>query len=314
MTFAMYAFDAGVGILTVVLAIDVLGAGDAGTGYLNAAVGVGGILGALTSGVLILRRRLAPPLVAGALVSSVALAVLSVARVLPVAFLGVAMFSLGYYVVDVAVTTIIQRILPDAARGRGIGLLMSVGTLGEMVGSIAVPVIVGAAGVAILGPASLLLLAAVAVGVVLVGTNATREPTAAEATLARVSRQPLFSGVPPDRLEVALRRLVTIPVVAGQAVVSEGEPADRFYIIQSGSFSVTRRDVDGEERQIRTLGPDAVFGELGLLTGAPRSATVSAASDGILLALDGPEFLELVGGAGALRGRLLGLYASTPAR
>ena len=95
MTFAMYAFDAGVGILTVVLAIDVLGAGDAGTGYLNAAVGVGGILGALTSGVLILRRRLAPPLVAGALVSSVALAVLSVAHVLPVAFLGVAMFSLG---------------------------------------------------------------------------------------------------------------------------------------------------------------------------------------------------------------------------
>jgi MFS family permease len=314
MTFAMYAFDAGVGILTVVLAIDVLGAGDAGTGYLNAAVGVGGILGALTSGVLILRRRLAPPLVAGALVSSVALAVLSVAGVLPVAFLGVAMFSLGYYVVDVAVTTIIQRILPDAARGRGIGLLMSVGTLGEMVGSIAVPVIVGAAGVAILGPASLLLLAAVAVGVVLVGTNATREPTAAEETLARVSRQPLFSGVPPDRLEVALRRLVTTPVVAGQAIVSEGDPADRFYIIQSGSFSVTRRDVDAEERQIRTLGPDGVFGELGLLTGAPRSATVTAASDGTLLALDGPEFLELVGGGGALRGRLLGLYASTPAR
>ena len=153
-----------------------------------------------------------------------------------------------------------------------------------------------------------------AVGVVLVGTNATRESTAAEETLARVSRQPLFSGVPPDRLEVALRRLVTIPVVAGQAIVSEGEPADRFYIIQSGSFSVTTRDVDGEERQIRTLGPDGVFGELGLLTGAPRSATVTAASDGTLLALDGPAFLELVGGGGALRGRLLGLYASTPSR
>ena len=149
---------------------------------------------------------------------------------------------------------------------------------------------------------------------VLVGANATREPTAAEETLARVSRQPLFSGVPPHRLEVALRRLVTIPVVAGQAIVSEGEPADRFYIIQSGSFSVTRRDIDGEERQIRTLGPDGVFGELGLLTGAPRSATVSATTDGTLLALDGPEFLELVGGGGALRGRLLGLYASTPSR
>ena len=60
---------------------------------------------------------------------------------------------------------------------------------------------------------------------------------------------------------------------------------------------------------LRTLGPDAVFGELGLLTGAPRSATVTATTDSVLLALDGPDFLDLVGRGGPLRGRLLGLYA-----
>ena len=42
------------------------------------------------------------------------------------------------------------------------------------------------------------------------------------------------------------------------------------------------------------MGPDEVFGELGLMHGAPRSATVTAETDGQLLALDGPEFLELL--------------------
>ena len=43
--FALYAFDGGVGILTVILAFDILGLGEAATGYLNAAIGFGGILG-----------------------------------------------------------------------------------------------------------------------------------------------------------------------------------------------------------------------------------------------------------------------------
>ena len=53
------------------------------------------------------------------------------------------------------------------------------------------------------------------------------------------------------------------------------------------------------------MGPDEVFGELGLLSGAPRSATVTAATDGLLLALDADAFLDLVGRRPAVRGRLL---------
>ena len=76
---------------------------------------------------------------------------------------------------------------------------------------------------------------------------------------------------------------------------------------------MTRRADDGTEELIRTLGPDTFFGELGLLRGAPRSATVTATVDGTLLALDGPEFLDLVGAGGAIRGRLLGLYTAPAA-
>ncbi|MEO8462743.1 MAG: cyclic nucleotide-binding domain-containing protein, partial [Chloroflexota bacterium] len=59
---------------------------------------------------------------------------------------------------------------------------------------------------------------------------------------------------------------------------------------------------------LRTLGPDAVFGELGLLNSGPRTATVTADTDGVLLALEGRDFLTLVGASSAFHGRLRGLY------
>ena len=120
------------------------------------------------------------------------------------------------------------------------------------------------------------------------------------------------TGVSAARIDAAMRRLQANPVVAGQVVIREGEQADRFYIVQAGEFSVTQLDTEGELQTLRALGPDSVFGELGRLTAAPRSATVTAISDGVLLVLEGADFHELVGGPGARHGRLLGLYGSSP--
>ncbi len=82
-------------------------------------------------------------------------------------------------------------------------------------------------------------------------------------------------------------------------------------MIESGTFVVTQAaSPGGVERILRRLGANQVFGELGLLQGSPRTATVTAETDGVLLELDGADFLELVGAGGPLRNRLLGLYAS----
>ena len=52
-----------------------------------------------------------------------------------------------------------------------------------------------------------------------------------------------------------------------------------------------------------------MFGEIGLLNEAPRSATVAAETTGKLLEMDGDDFLQLVGASGDVRAQLLGLYA-----
>jgi CRP-like cAMP-binding protein len=144
---------------------------------------------------------------------------------------------------------------------------------------------------------------------VLIGPAATRDPSPFEAVLAQVAKLPLFAGVPSHRLEAALHRMHEVPVEAGEVVVRQGEAADRFYMIESGTFAVTIQDRPGVEPQVvRHLGPNEVFGELGLLNRAPRTATVTAETDGVVLALAGRDFLRLVGAGGELRSRLLARY------
>jgi MFS family permease len=307
-----YGLTGGIPVLTVILATDLLHAGEAATGLLNTAIGIGGVTGALISGALVLRRRLAPTLILGVAAIALGLAVLGGAGVLVAAMVGIAFAAAGNLVLEVVTTTIYQRVTPDAIRGRGLGVLMTVSTLAEVLGALALPILVTRWGA---WPALPILGAAMIVGGVLavglIGSAATRPESPFEAILSRVARLPLFIGVRSSSLERALTKLVEVPVSAGDVVVRQGDQADRFYVIVRGAFAVSQISDAGTEVELRRLGPDDVFGELGLLRGGARTATVSAESDGLLLALDRSEFLALVGRAESLRGRLLGLYEAS---
>ena len=303
--------DTGMQVLTVILAINVLHAGEAGNGYLNAAIGVGGLIGALGSGVLVLRRSLRGPLLIGAVTFGVGLAALGAFPVLLVALVTIAVAYSGALLLDVVLTTIFQRVVPDELRGRWIGVFVTGATLAGAAGALVMPVLVVNVGAApVLGVSGLAVVVATVAGLALIGKAVTREPSKFEATLAEVAKLPLFSGVPSSRLESALARVHEAPVTTGQVVVRQGDPADRFYMIESGSFVVTQESTPGATPVVlRHLGANDVFGELGLLHALPRSATVTAEGDGVLLELAGKDFLELVGAGGPLRGRLLGLYS-----
>jgi hypothetical protein len=174
-------------------------------------------------------------------------------------------------------------------------------------GAFLAPVLAAAVGaVVVLLGFGISMVAATLIGTALVGRSALSEM---DPGAGRFVRLPLFNGLAPAALEQAARHLTRLRMTPGQVVVRQGDPADRFFHILDGTFEVTQtKDPGGAPRFLRTLGPDEVFGEIGLLRGVPRTATVTAAADGTLLALDGGRFLELVGAGPGLTSRLLDVH------
>ena len=110
-------------VLIVVIAFDLLGTGEGGIGYLNAAVGAGGLVGGFVALVLATRKRLASDFGLGVALFGVPLALIAVFDSMPVALAGLAIIGLGNSLVDISAITIMQRTVPDAVLGRALGAL-----------------------------------------------------------------------------------------------------------------------------------------------------------------------------------------------
>jgi CRP/FNR family transcriptional regulator, cyclic AMP receptor protein len=105
---------------------------------------------------------------------------------------------------------------------------------------------------------------------------------------------PLFAALEPAELQRF--SLVAVPrsFPAATRVFHEGDHSDACYIVRSGSFRVTREHSDGRAITLATLGPGDIFGELAMLDGEVRSASVEALEDGELLALPASEVRALL--------------------
>jgi CRP-like cAMP-binding protein/cytochrome P450 len=99
-------------------------------------------------------------------------------------------------------------------------------------------------------------------------------------------------GISADALGRLFPEFSTERVEAGAIVILEGDTADRFYVIAEGCAVVTRRAADVSEELAR-LGPGEYFGEMGIITGQPRNATVRISDEGpaVLLSTDRKGFL-----------------------
>ncbi len=298
----------GLGVMTVVLAVDAFGAGESGTGLLNSAIGVGGVVGALTAGVLVLRRRLGPPLLAGTLLIAVGVALLGLVPSLTLAMVAIAGAAAGSMLVDIVATTLFQRVVPDGIRGRTLGATETLYVVAYATGSFVMPVLAVGGLAPVLVGSGIAMAASGVVALVLLGRYAIQEPPANPAAKL-LGEVPLFAGLPPARLERAMRAARVVPMPAGDVVIRQGDDADRFYVIAEGDVEVTQvADGESAPRVLRRMGPKEVFGEIGLLSGVPRTATVTAVTDGSLVVLDREPFLELVGSGPGLTYRLLDLH------
>lgn len=99
----------------------------------------------------------------------------------------------------------------------------------------------------------------------------------------------IFHGLRKATLFEIARRTSEIAYPAGSTVVREGDPGDRLCIVVSGVVEVSRGD-----RLLRRLGAGDYFGEISLIDGRPRSATVVAVDDVVILELRSEDFESLL--------------------
>jgi CRP/FNR family transcriptional regulator len=115
-----------------------------------------------------------------------------------------------------------------------------------------------------------------------------------QSPVALLRSVPLFSDLEQGELERFSRVAVPRTFPAATRVFHEGDRSDACYIVRAGSFRVTREHSDGRAITLATLGAGDIFGELAMLDGEVRSASVEALVDGELLALPASEVRALL--------------------
>jgi hypothetical protein len=272
------------------IATDLLHVGAAGTPVLIGAVGVGGLVGGIAS-LSLGRRSMSAPFVLGLLGCAVVLFVLAATSAEALAIPLLAVFGIGDAYQLVSGRTLLQR----SASGRSLDLLAGINAL------IAVS-IVGAAGLcaaeinAAIGVRGTL---RVAGGVAILGVvyglwrlrRVERQFPMRREELNAINSVEAFRPLSVAAANQLASALIPLRPAEGDVVVRQGEPAADMFLIGSGVFDA---EVDGQS--VRTLRQGDHFGEIGLLFGVPRTATVQCLHAGALWRLRRIDFLRAITG------------------
>jgi MFS family permease len=276
-------------LLFVVMALDVLDAGEEWAGYFNTAYGAGAVvLGALTA--LLVGRRLGPVVVTSAVVLGLALSGGTVAN-LPAVVLLFAVVGGSRTLFDVAVKVLLQRSVSPHRLARIFGFAEGLSMLGLAAGSVLVPVLValGGANLALVGTAVLLpLTVLVRLRMLLAIDQHARVPVVEIALLQQI---PIFRVLPGPEIEALAQSLERVTFEPGDVLMREGEQGLNYYAIADGTVEVSQ----GGQR-IRELGRADGLGEIALLRSVPRTATAVATSQVTSYELDRDSFLTAVTG------------------
>jgi anion transporter len=105
---------------------------------------------------------------------------------------------------------------------------------------------------------------------------------------------PIFSALSREDIAKVLGKMEETAIEAGTTIFSQGDQGDAFYLIQSGAVEVMLESGAGKSEVIAVLGPKDWFGEMALLTGEPRSATIFAVKPTILWRLSREAWDDLI--------------------
>jgi MFS family permease len=278
-------------VFTVVVAFDLLRTGEPGVGTLTAAVGAGAVLGSLAASLLVGTRRLARWFGVGIALWGLPIVLIALFPRRAAALGLLACVGFANALVDLGLYTLMDRLAPNDILARVFGLQESLVSLTVGLGCLVASVLIDLTGVRVAMAAIGSLCPFLVVATWRRLKHPDRYVVELDDEIGLLRGVPMLQPLPLPAIEQLARGLDPVHVSARQAVIRQGEPGDRFYVIEKG-----RADVIGGDRLVTTLGPGEGFGEIALLRRVPRTATVRAATDLDLYALRCDRFLPVVTG------------------
>jgi len=278
------------GVFVVAIALKLLGLGTAGVGLLQAACGIGALLGAAVSLSLVSRARVATDFAVGLLIWGAPLLLIGAVPTAIIAAIALGVVGVGNTIVDISAMTLLQRAAPAEVAARVFGCLESVIVASLALGALIAPALISTIGVrgALLTMGALLPVLSIlrwrSLGRIDLGA------TVPEERLAALRAVPFLAPLPVQTLEFLGARLEELTIAPGQTLFEAGDHGDRFYLLHEGSLEIV---LPGETKIEE---PPAYVGEIALLRDIPRTATVRARSAATLWALERSDFLDAVTG------------------
>jgi MFS family permease len=290
LTSAQAFVDGMLNVLIVVIAVNLLDNKPA-VGYLNAAIGIGGLVGALITAGLVTRRRLGSDFGIGVFLWGLPIALVAVWPNMAAALVLLGIVGIGNTMVDVFGVTLLQRSAPESVIARVFGVLESAGLLAVALGALITPAVL-----ALLGVRGTLVVAGALLPLLVIPSWPTlaaidRAATIPTERIALLRAIPIFGPLPEVTIERLAAELVPSTAAAGTTIFHRGDEGDRFYVIENGTV-----DVEVDSGPPVELGRGDFFGEIALLTDVPRTATVTARTDTSLYSLNWDAFVPAVAG------------------
>ncbi|MDP9233067.1 MAG: MFS transporter [Actinomycetota bacterium] len=297
-------------VMLVLISKRLIGTGSEGVGFLNAAVGFGGVVIAGFSNRMARATHPALLFAAGVLATGVPLALVAFATLPVVAYALMAVTGAGSILLEVTGLTMLQRSLSNEVMGRVFGVLTSLFVGSLLLGSLVTPILIDA--ISLKGT---LVLAGLILPVVILfalpslrslDRSSVARMQALSGRVEELGRLSIFAGAPRQTLETIASVMTEESAEPGTDVIREGDPADDFFVVRDGELDVVAvGEMGTSPRKVNSLRPGDYFGEIGLLEGIPRTASVRAATPTRLYRISGPDFLDTVNRTPALSMTLL---------
>jgi MFS family permease len=275
-------------VLIVVAAFRLLHGSGGTVGVLTAAIGAGGLIGAVASAT-VRSRKLARIFALSLFGWGIPIVLVAPSPELVAAFVLLAIVGASNSVEDVSGFTLLQRAIRDDALSGVLGLIWGAAMGALALGSIATPLLVRELG----ARSAFIIVGFLLPALTIAGFRRMRaldEVAAPSRQQLLVDEVPMFGPLSLAAKERLAAKLLPLEVPAGETIVRAGDVGDRFYIVDSGTVRI---GLDGGEKQ---SGEGEYFGEIALLRDVPRTATVTAATATRLYALERADFLAAVTG------------------